>query len=55
MEELFGNNTNLALEDLRRIEDIYKRLGLMVENIHVDEKHDEEIGEVSCDENARKN
>lgn len=55
MEELFGNNTNLASEDLRRIEDIYKRLGLIVENIQVDEKHDEEIGKVLYDENAGKN
>lgn len=49
MEELFGNNTNLASEDLRRIEDIYKRLGLIVETIPVDEKPDEEIGKVSYD------
>ncbi len=49
MEELFGNNTNLASEDLRRIEDIYKRLGLIVETIQVDEKPDEEIGKVSYD------
>ncbi|KAK0480038.1 sugar transporter [Armillaria novae-zelandiae] len=52
MEELFGNNTNLASEDLRRIEDIYKRLGLMAANIQVNEKDDEEVGKVSYDESA---
>ncbi|KAK0469646.1 major facilitator superfamily domain-containing protein [Desarmillaria tabescens] len=52
-EVLFGNVTNLASEDLRRIEDIHKRLGLIVGNI--DEKHDEEAGKVSYDENAGKN
>lgn len=54
MEELFGNSTNLASEDLRRVEDIYKRLGLMAVNIQDDEKDNEEIGKVSYDENAGK-
>ncbi|KAK0204907.1 hypothetical protein DFS33DRAFT_1373500 [Desarmillaria ectypa] len=53
MEVLFGNITNLASEDLRRIEDVHKRLGLIVGNI--DEKHDEEAGKVSYDENAGEN
>ncbi|KAK0198137.1 hypothetical protein F5146DRAFT_1157715 [Armillaria mellea] len=48
MEELFGNTTNLATEDLRRLEDIHKRLGLIAGT--VDEKRDEEIGKVSHEE-----
>ncbi|KAK0456788.1 general substrate transporter [Armillaria borealis] len=48
MEELFGNTTNLATEDLRRLEDIHKRLGLITGT--VDEKHDEENGKVSHEE-----
>ncbi len=48
MEELFGNTTNLATEDLRRLEDIHRRLGLITGT--VDEKHDEENGKVSHEE-----
>ncbi|SJL05401.1 probable MFS sugar transporter [Armillaria ostoyae] len=48
MEELFGNTTNLATEDLRRLEDIHKRLGLITGT--VDEKHDKENGRVSHEE-----
>ncbi|KAG7450803.1 general substrate transporter [Guyanagaster necrorhizus] len=48
MEELFGNTTNLAVEDLRRLEDIHRRLSLSIEP--VDEKHDEEGGKVSHEE-----
>ncbi|KAK0223351.1 general substrate transporter [Armillaria fumosa] len=55
MDMMFGNSTNLASEDLRRIEDIYRRLGLMAANIQVNEKNDKEIGKVSYDENAGKN
>ncbi|KAG7443904.1 uncharacterized protein BT62DRAFT_934484 [Guyanagaster necrorhizus] len=36
LEELFGDTTNHALEDFRRLEDIHQRLGLSTEPI--DEK-----------------
>lgn len=48
MEELFGNTTNLATEDLRRLENIHKRLGLIVDG--VDGRVDEEKGKASHEE-----
>lgn len=50
MEELFGNITSLASEDLHRLEDIHRRFGLIVGS--VDQKHGK-AGKVSHDENAR--
>ncbi len=48
MEELFGNNADLAVEDLNRLEAIHKRLGLIVDGI--DAKADEESGKASHEE-----
>ncbi|KIY71511.1 general substrate transporter [Cylindrobasidium torrendii FP15055 ss-10] len=52
MEELFGNTTNLATEDLRRLEAIHRRLGLIVDE--VDAKLDAEVGKASIEHHEAK-